>query len=432
MVCPNINVICIDDEELLNAYIHDASPLEGEVPEGILFPSNTEEVSKVLKWAYEYEVPIYPYGGGSSLVGSPLPFGGYVIDTSLLLEYELYPKDNLVLAGAGWVLSELNSKLSEEGLWFPVDPGSVDMASVGGIVSTNAGGIRAVKYGVTADNVRAVEFVTGKGDIVWSGAWSKKSSTWIRLHQLIVGSEGNFGVITKALLKVVPRPKKRTALMVQSDNEEEMGELILKLLKLEPSALEMMDPKTIEAVNAHPSSPLRLSPKFTLLVEFDDDKQEEKAHIVEREYDGMYGGEELWKYRKLAGPSLTMVKGSRSDWDVAFPVSLIPKAIKYIYENRGDWDIAIFGHVGDGNLHVNLLHPPGSEWVKRATEKAKEMICDMSKKLKATVSGEHGIGLLKLALLDCEVGKDAIEYWKIIKSVFDPKYILNPGKKIPL
>ncbi len=432
MTCPSIGVLCIDDEDLLHAYTHDASPLEGEMPEGVFFPTNAEEVSKVLKWANANETPIYPFGGGSSLVGSPLPFGGYVLDTSLLLDYEVYPKDRLVLAGSGWILSELNSRLAEEGLWFPVDPGSVDMATVGGIISTNAGGIRAVKYGVTADNVRALEFVTGKGDILWSGAWSKKSSTWIRFHQLVIGSEANFGVVTKALLKVVSKPKKRTALIVQSDTAEEMGDLILKLLELGPSALEMMDPKTVEAINAHPYAPIKLPPKFTLLVEFDDEDQEEKARVVEETFGGSRGSDELWKYRKLAGPSLTLLKGSRSDWDVAFPISAIPKAIKYVYENSGDWDVAVFGHVGDGNLHVNLLHPPGKEWIERATRKAKEMICEMSKLLKATVSGEHGIGLLKLMLLGCEVDTEVIEYWKAIKSVFDPNYVLNPGKKIPL
>ncbi len=432
MGCPDIGVLCIDDEDLLSAYVHDASPLEGEVPEGAFFPSTAEEVVKVVKWANSEEISLYPFGGGSSLVGSPLPFRGFILDTSLLLDLKVYPDDRLVLAGSGWVLSDLNREVGKHGLWFPVDPGSVDMATVGGIISTNAGGIRAVKYGVTADNVRALEFVTGRGEIIWSGAWAKKSSTWIRLHQLIVGSEGNFGIVTKALLKLVPKPVRRTVLMIQVDNLEELGVTILELLKFSPSALEMMDPKTISAVNSNPFAPFKMPEKFTLLVEFDDEEQDEKANEVMKEFGGKRGGEELWKYRKLAGPSLGLVKGSRSDWDVAVPISLIPKAIEYVYERSGDWEVAVFGHVGDGNLHVNLLHPPGDEWTKKAIEKARELVCDMSKELKATVSGEHGIGLLKLMLLSCEVNNDVIRYWKALKSVFDPNYILNPGKKIPL
>jgi len=423
----------LTDDELMRAYTSDASPLSGEPPSMAFFPSTAEEVSKVLKWANERGVAVYPFGGGSSLVGSPLPEGGVILDTSLLLDFEVYPKDSLVLVGSGWRIDELNAKLKEYGLWFPVDPGSSSIATVGGAVSTNAGGIRAVKYGLTADHVRALEFVTPTGELVWSGPWAKKSSTWLRVHQLIVGSEGTLGVVTKALLTLSKLPSKRAAAILTFDDPREMGEAVVKLLDEKPSALEFMDPKTIRAVNSHPEAPMKLEPSYALLVEFDEEDAKEKSERVLEEYGGVVKEYEvLWKYRKLAGPSLTLVKGSRSDWDVAVPISALPDAIEYVYREAGDWDVAVFGHAGDGNLHVNLLHPPGTRWVEKAIEKARELVCGLCKEFRGTVSGEHGIGLLKLALLGCEVDENALALWRTIKLALDPNLILNPGKKIPL
>lgn len=370
MACPPLDVLCIDDESLLRAYLTDASPLRGNLPQAVLFPSDAAEVAKVIRWANKEKVAVYPYGGGSSLVGSPLPFDGIVVDTSLLLDLEVFEKDKLVLAGAGWRLSELNHVLRRYGLWFPVDPGSVEWATVGGVVATNAGGIRAVKYGLTSDHVRALEFVTPVGEVVWSGAWAKKSSTWLRVHQLLVGSEGTLGIVTKALLTLSRVPERREAVLLLFEEAEEMGEAVLDILELAPSALEFMDPKTVRAVNSRTDMSLKMPEKYLLLVEFDDERSSEKTKLILDKYEGIKEDPEtLWKYRKLAGPSLTLVKGSRSDWDVAVPVSLLPEAIKFVYENARDWEVAVFGHAGDGNLHVNLLHPPGEEWVRKAIEK---------------------------------------------------------------
>jgi len=431
--CPDIGVPCVDDEELLRVYESDASPLRGKAPWAAFFPSHAEEVAKVIKWANEKKVAVYPYGGGSSLVGSPLPAGGVVLDTSLLLSLEVHPEDKLVLAGAGWKLEELNAKLRAHGLWFPVDPGSVELATVGGVVASNAGGIRAVKYGLTSDRVRALEFVTPTGEVVWSGPWTRKSSTWLRLHQLIIGSEGTLGVVTKALLTLERLPAKREAAFLQFEDNADMVRAVNEILELSPSALEFMDPKTVGAVNSNPSAPLRLPEKYTLLVEFDDDNATRKIDYILSAYEGFKESfEKLWRYRKLAGPSLTLLRGSRSDWDVAVLLSSLPRVLEELYSKLEEWDVAIFGHIGDGNLHVNMLHPPEEQWVIKAIEVAREVICDVAKKYRATVSGEHGIGLLKLSMLGCEVDERSLELWRTLKKALDPNLILNPGKKIPL
>lgn len=416
----------MDDPELLKAYVSDASPLRGEVPKAAFFPIDATEVAKVLKWANKEKIAVYPFAGGTSLVGSPLPSEGVVMDLILMDYLEVFPKDKLALVGSGWKPSELNSELREYGLWFPIDPGSYDIATIGGMIATNAGGIRAVKYGVTADRVRALEFVTPTGEIVWSGAWSKKSSTWIRLHQLLVGSEGQFGVVTKALLELERLPEKAEVLMIET-NLEEVGDLVLKLMEFEPSAVEFMDETTVEAVNHHPSAPFKLEGNSILLVEFDDERASEKAESIEMELNATRGEpEKLWKYRKLAGQALTYKYGKRADWDVAVPLSELSPALKFVKDRLEEG--AVFGHFGDGNMHINYL----GKSVEEVIEDAKELVCEMVKRFKATVSGEHGIGLLKLPMLKCEVSDEAIEVWRKLKLALDPNLILNPGKKIPL
>ncbi len=429
MKCPEIGVPCLADEELFKAYLHDASPLEGSYPELAFFPSSSEEVAKVVKWAYEKNLAIYPFGGGTSLVGSPLPNGGVVVDLSLLDHLEVYPKDKLALVGSAWKPSDLNEVLKEHDLWFPVDPGSYDIATIGGMVATNAGGIRAVKYGVTADRVQGLEFVTPTGKVIWSGSWTRKSSTWIRVHQLLVGSEGLFGIITKVLLRLEKLPKRREARIIRVEGE--VGDVVAELLDLRPSALEFMDKKTVRAVNEHPSAPFSLPEDSWLLVEFDEDIERGINYLESNFQVIAKPSEVLWKYRKLAGQALTYKYGSRSDWDIAVPISELGKAIGYVYENSGDWEVAVFGHVGDGNLHVNLLHPNDPSYVNKAIEKATELACEMAKRFRASISGEHGIGLLKLALVKCEVSEEALELWRTLKYALDPKMLFNPGKKIP-
>ncbi len=420
-----IGVTYIDEPDLLRAYLSDASPLRGERPYVAFFPKDSNEVSKVLKWANEEEVAVYPFAGGTSLVGSPLPNGGVILDLILLNDLEVFPKDKLALVGSAWKPSELNSVLSKHGLWFPIDPGSYDIATIGGMIATNAGGIRAVKYGVTADRVRAIEFVTPIGEVIWSGAWSKKSSTWIRVHQLLIGSEGQFGVVTKALLELENIPNKREVLLIGTSIEE-VGQLVLELLDFGPSALEFMDETTVKAVNEHPSAPFRLREEAVLLVEFDDPEAGEKASALSKEYSALRGdAEKTWKFRKLAGQALTYKYGKRADWDVAVPLSQLSPALKFVNERLSEG--AVFGHFGDGNLHVNYL----GKSIEEVLEDAKELICEMVKRFRATVSGEHGIGLLKLPMLHCEVSEETIELWRRLKIALDPKLILNPGKKIP-
>jgi len=430
--CPDIGVPCIRDEDLFKAYVHDASPLEGSPPELAFFPSNTQEVAKVLKWANEEGVAVYTYGGGTSLVGSPLPNGGVVLDTSLLDYLEIMPKDKLALVGASWKPSSLNEVLRTHGLWFPVDPGSYDIATIGGMVATNAGGIRAVKYGVTADRVQGLEFVSPTGEVLWCGAWSKKSSTWIRVHHLLVGSEGTLGVVTKALLKLERLPKKRltTLIFVKAS---ELGDIVPKILDLNPSAVEFMDTETVKAVNGHPNAPFTLPEEDVLLVEFDDDDAEDKLEVLLKSFDALEKPpEDLWKYRKLAGQALTLKYGIRSDWDIAVPISYLGEAVKFVKSYIRWWKVAIFGHVGDGNLHINLLPPKRDEYeLGKAIRDATELACEMRKRFRASVSGEHGIGLLKLTMLRCEVSEEVLELWRKIKVTMDPNMILNPGKKIP-
>ncbi len=435
---------CINEE-----YSHDELSDTTSYPDVVVKVTSAGEVSKVMKYAYDNNIPVTPRGSGTGLVGASVAMEhGIMIDTTLMNRFLELDEANLTLTvEPGVLLMEISAYVEERGFFYPPDPGEKS-ATIGGNISTNAGGMRAVKYGVTRDYVRGLEVVLPNGNVVELGGKVVKNSTGYALKDLMVGSEGTLGIITKAVLKLIPLPKKAISLLIPFPTlEQAIGTvpLIVKSKSI-PTAIEFMQREVIMDAEEY------LGKKFPdnsadayLLLKFDGNSTEE----IENSYDSVaqiclqQGAtdilisntaereESIWKAR---GAFLEAIKGSTTymdEVDVVVPRSSVNEMVEYIHNLYKEVDIRIksFGHAGDGNLHAYVLKDDLSEeeWQKRMTE-AMGKIYDKAKDLNGQVSGEHGIGYAKKSYLMASLDPEIVSLMNGIKKAFDPKNILNPHK----
>jgi len=435
---------CINEE-----YSHDELSDTTSYPDVVVKVISTDEVSKIMKYAYDNNISVTPRGSGTGLVGASVAIEyGIMIDTTLMNHFLELDEANLTLTvEPGVLLMEIAAYVEERDLFYPPDPGEKS-ATIGGNISTNAGGMRAVKYGVTRDYVRGLEVVLPNGNVVELGGKVVKNSTGYALKDLMVGSEGTLGIITKAILKLIPLPKKAISLLIPFPTlEQAIGTvpLIVKSKSI-PTAIEFMQREVIMDAEKY------LGKKFPdssadayLLLKFDGNSTEE----IERAYDSVaqiclqQGAidilisnttereESIWKAR---GAFLEAIKGSTTymdEVDVVVPRSSVNEMVEYIHNLYKEVDIRIksFGHAGDGNLHAYVLKDDLSEeeWQKRMTE-AMDKIYNKAKDLNGQVSGEHGIGYAKKSYLMASLDPEIVSLMNGIKKAFDPKNILNPHK----
>lgn len=436
-------------ENINEEYSHDELSDTTSYPDVVVKVTSTEEVSEIMKYAYENNIPVTPRGSGTGLVGASVAIEhGIMIDTSLMNHFLELDEENLTLTvEPGVLLMEISAYVEERDLFYPPDPGEKS-ATIGGNISTNAGGMRAVKYGVTRDYVRGLEVVLPDGRIVEFGGKVVKNSTGYAMKDLMVGSEGTLGIITKAILKLIPLPKKAISLLIPFPTlEQAIGTvpLIVKSKSI-PTAIEFMQREVIIDAEQY------LGKKFPdnssdayLLLKFDGNSTEE----IERAYDSVakicqeQGAidilisdttereESIWKAR---GAFLEAIKGSTTymdEVDVVVPRSSVNEMVEYIHNLYKEVNIRIksFGHAGDGNLHAYVLKDDLSEeeWEKRMTI-AMDKIYNKAKELDGQVSGEHGIGYAKKSYLMQSLDPAHVELMLGIKKAFDPKNILNPHK----
>lgn len=436
-------------EDINEDYSHDELGSVKKLPDLVVKPLSTEDVQKVMKYAFNNNIPVTARGSGTGLVGACVPLmGGIVIDLSGMNRMLELDEDNLTLTlEPGVLLMEIGKFVQEHDLFYPPDPGE-KTATIGGNISTNAGGMRAVKYGVTRDYVRGLEVVTPKGEVLNLGGKVVKNSSGYSLKDLIIGSEGTLGIITKATLKLLPLPKKAISLLVPFKELEKAIDTVPKIIKSKaiPTAIEFMQGEVILASEEY------LGKKFPdhssdayLLLTFDGNSKED----IERDYERVANicleegaldvlisdteerQESIWSAR---GAFLEAIKNSTTEMDevdVVVPRNKVATFVKFTNTLKEKYDIRIksFGHAGDGNLHIYILKDELSEEVWN--EKLKEVMKDMYAKaieLKGQVSGEHGIGFAKKEYLSESLSKENILIMRGIKEVFDPKNILNPGK----
>ncbi len=429
--------------EDLFAYGFDASGLEG-APAAVAWPRNTEEVIKVMRHAFENEIAVVPRGAGSGMTGGAVPSKGAIILSFERMNRILEVDDvNLnVLVEPGVVNGRLQRELEGYGLFYPPDPASLEFCTLGGNVAENAGGPRALKYGVTKDYVLQLEAVLCGGELITVGVQTPKGVVGYDLARLLTGSEGTLAAITKIRLKVLPLPEDVLTLLAVFGDAASAGEAVSRVIaaKIIPRTLEIMDKDSMIAVEGWSPVGLPVQAGALLLIELDGhpaaikEEAERTIGICEKLGSEVTMAEDedarsaLWKARRGVSPALYHLCPHKISEDIVVPRSSIARMLSELkaLAQRTSVPIASFGHAGDGNLHVNLLPP-----VKRdVTPILKEMF-EKVLELGGTISGEHGVGLTKKQFIGMEIKPASLKLMRQIKNVFDPKGLLNPGKVFP-
>lgn len=444
-----------DDERVLyrerinEDYSHDELGGTECYPDLVVQVLSTEEVSEIMKYAYENNIPVTPRGSGTGLVGAAVPIRkGIVMDMSRMNRFLELDDENLTITvEPGVLLMELSKYVEEHDLFYPPDPGE-KTATIGGNINTNAGGMRAVKYGVTRDYVRGLEVVLPNGNVVNFGGKVVKNSSGYAMKDLIVGSEGTLGIITKATLRLLPLPKKAISLLIPFPTLEQAIRTVPLIIKSKsiPTAIEFMQRQTIMDAEEF------LGKKFPdnqsdayLLLKFDGNSTEEieasfekvaKICLEQGALDILISdtderNDSIWKAR---GAFLEAIKASTTEMDeidVVVPRNKVNEIVEFSHHLQDKIGVRIksFGHAGDGNLHAYVLKDDLSEeeWEKKLALAMDEMY-KKAKELNGQVSGEHGIGFAKKPYLNESLDAEILEIMRGIKQSFDPKNILNPGK----
>ena len=426
-------------------HLHDISPHYGTLPAGIIWPVTTEEVARILSWTYENDVPVTPWGAGTSTEGNPVPTrGGLVIDMTRMNKIiEIRPQDLQVDVQPGVLRKELNRTAGRHGLFFPPDPGAD--ATIGGMIANNASGIQTVKYGATKDYVMKLTVVLPRGRVIHIGCKASKSSSGYDLTRLFVGSEGTLGIATEATLKLAGIPSHYLATTINFKNLESASEAVAVLIGsgLEPAALELLPPGLISLMNREKNLGIPEVP--SLFCEFHGISKtmlQETADLAKQLCDACgatgfkFGIEErdrreLWRARHEAWETIHRAHPKKETLivDAAVPLSHYPEMIVFsqnlVDENHADG--YVFGHAGDGNLHVVMAGDPDDEKEWSTLEKINHFIVEKAVELGGTCTGEHGVGIGKRKFMELEHG-DSYQLMRQIKELIDPKGLMNPGK----
>lgn len=432
-------------------YSHDELGGASGMPEALVKVLLTEEVSAIMRLATERRIPVVVRGSGTGLVGGAVAIkGGIMIDTSLMAKVLELDEDNLtVTVQPGVLLMDLASYVDDKGYLYPPDPGEKS-ATIGGNISTNAGGMRAVKYGVTRDYVRGLTVVLPNGETLRLGGKVVKNSSGYSLKDLIIGSEGTLAIVTEAVLKLVPKPLKTVSILVPFPTMKDAIDTVPKVIraKVTPVAIEYMSRDTILAAEEYLGKkfPTHASDAY-LLFSFDGNTEEQVRHdlssvadlcLAEGALDVLIvdTDERMKSVWSARGAFLEAIKGSTSkmdECDVVVPRSSVADFILFTHQVATETGLRIpsFGHAGDGNLHVYLCKDTldDAAWEEKKN-RAFRLMYAKAKEMGGLVSGEHGIGLDKKPYLAELLGSDTIALMRGIKKVFDPENILNPGKVV--
>jgi glycolate oxidase subunit GlcD len=423
----------------------DCFPGKPVKPDVVAWPDTAEQVSQIVRYANDRKLPIVPRGAGTSLSGNVVPaYGGIVLSFRKMKNViEILPKDLQVVVQPGVVYDEMNAQLQSYNLFFPPNPGSSSVCTIGGMVANNASGMGAVKYGVTREYVLKLQVVLPNGQIIHSGSNAFKSSTGYDLVSLFVGSEGTLGVITEITLKLRTLPiATRTAIAYfdsVSDTTDSVSDMIGS--GLSPASLEFLDHETIVAVNK--SEGLGLSEKAAMLLTEFHGNEESATYELNRameickkhkvaEFHVAKDEEErkkLWAGRKGAYPSLLRSSPNTIIGDIVVPVSKITEMVRQAYEiaAKNNVKLACFGHSGDGNVHPNIMADRADKELWERALRTNDEIVGYAIQLGGVASGEHGIGLEKKQFMELEHGS-SLALMKEIKKLLDPNNIMNPGK----
>ncbi len=432
-----------------HAYSYDAAVLDSQIPALVVRPMREEELGRVVKLCNDNALPITVRGAGTNLSGGtiPLPGGVVILTNGMNRILEINEADLYAVVEPGVVTAKFAAEVAGRGLFYPPDPGSQAVSTLGGNVAENAGGLRGLKYGVTKDYVMGIEFFDVEGELVKSGSRTVKCVTGYNLAGLMTGSEGTLGVFNKLILKLVPPPAAAKAMMAVFENVAAASETVAAIIaaKIVPATLEFMDNFTIRTVENFRKAGLPVDAQALLLIEVDGHKAqvEEEAAKVEaicKEHGASSitvakdaaQRDKVWQARRDALPALAKLKPTCVLEDATVPRSKIPAMMEALggISRKYGLTIGTFGHAGDGNLHPTILTDKRDKEQWEKVEKAIDDIFDKALSLGGTLSGEHGIGKAKSKYLELETSRGAIAFSRRMKASIDPKGILNPGKII--
>ncbi|MCM3528329.1 glycolate oxidase subunit GlcD [Cytobacillus oceanisediminis] len=428
-------------------YSYDATPNFQSMPDAVISPRNTQEVSSILKICSSSGIPIVPRGSGTNLCAGTCPTEGGIV---LLFKHmnkviEIDEENLTVTVQPGVITFDMINQVEARGLFYPPDPSSMKISTIGGNINENSGGLRGLKYGVTRDYVMGLEAVLAGGDIIRTGGKLAKDVAGYDFTRLLVGSEGTLGIVTEATLKLIPLPESKKTMLALYQDLEQAAKSVSKIIadKIIPATLEFLDQPTLKAVEDFAQIGLPTDVQAVLLIE-----QDGPIEVVEKDMQNMaeickkqgavsvqlanseMEAEALRTARRAALSALARLKPTTILEDATVPRSEIANMVKAINEISKKYGLSIctFGHAGDGNLHPTCPADARDKDEMKRVENAFEEIFIKAIELGGTITGEHGVGVMKAPYLELKLGQAGIDAMKAVKTALDPNNILNPGK----
>lgn len=440
----------LSDPEDLLAYGIDSTWVDRE-PQVVVMPESAEQISAILTLANAERIVVTPRGSGSGLSGGAVPaVGGIALSLARMNRIlEIDTGNAVAVVQPGVITGELQAAVERVGLFYPPDPSSLSVSAIGGNVAENAGGARCLKYGVTSDYVTGLQVVLPTGEIIRTGGRMVKNVTGYNLRALFTGAEGTLGVVTEITLRLLPKPKYALTALAVFPRLDDATQAVVKIMNtgLIPASVELMDQITMQCVEdlLHMGLPTDAEALLLFAVDgnYEQIVQAELASIAEvctaqgatvvRTARTAEESAQLWKARRSVSPALARRRPNKLGEDVSLPRTAIPAMVRAVREIAARYQllIPVFGHVGDGNLHPNILCDRRDPEELRRVRLAAAAIFAEAIRLGGTLSGEHGIGLLKKEFLVQDLGAAQVEAMRRIKAALDPHHILNPGKIFP-
>jgi D-lactate dehydrogenase len=437
------------DKALCWSYGYDNSRLQAS-PDAVVFARNHQQIVELVKLCRNFRVPITSRGAGTGTTGATVPDqGGIILSFERMNQIiKIDPQNRLIVAQPGVTNQAIQNAAAEHGFFWPPDPTSSAICTLGGNLAYNSAGPRAVKYGTTRDNVLGLTLITGRGDTLHTGVKTTKGVVGYDLTRLLIGSEGTLGIITEATLKLTPLSNDKRTLQITYDSINSAAQAVSAIMAqpVIPCALEFIDKQAIEMIRDYSTADLPRNAGAMLMVELDGSSSyldEGLASIIAAArnegclaINNARSEEEikaLWDTRKALSPALRKIAPKKINEDVVVPVSRIPDLINNLDRLSKKYNIPIvnFGHAGNGNIHVNLLTDPDDAQLQLKAQDCLEEVFQLVLELEGTLSGEHGIGLVKKEYVGKELDENSLYYMRAIKEQFDPDNILNPGKSFP-
>jgi len=437
----------LTDRESLACYKYDSTPELESLPSAVVLPGNEEEVLRIVGLCHDAGIPVTPRGSGTNLSGGSIAAaGGVVVQTSRMCRIKEVDEENLTAtAETGVLTSALHREVEAKGLFYPPDPGSMNISTIGGNVAENSGGLRGLKYGVTADYIMGLRTVLPYGELLVTGGKAVKNVAGYNLNDLLVSSEGTLGIFTEVMVKLIPKPLRKKTMLVHFPVLEQAALTVSRIIaaRIIPATLEFLDRVTIKCVEDYAHVGLPLDVDAVLLIEVDghpmvvEDEAAAIRTICEQHQASYFQVAEtaedalkLATARRVALSALARVKPTTILEDATVPRSCIAPMVKLIQETARKHNVTIgtFGHAGDGNLHPTCLTDERDREEIARAHRAFDEIFEAAIAMGGTITGEHGVGMAKKKYLSKLVGEAGIRVMRGIKVAFDPKGMLNPGK----